>query len=129
MIYVIATQLVDPARNEDAIDEWIRSNYASWTHPFANLWVVEGPLAADQIHTALAPLLAPADRMVLVKGGTEAMWDGVSDESARWFADVFPGSITERVAGLHSSAAPILPAGHLPPLAEEGTASATQEWM
>jgi hypothetical protein len=99
MIYVIATQLSDEGRGLEAVDEWIRGNFESWTHPVANLWVVEGPFVADQIHTALAPLLAPADRLVIVKAGTEAMWHGVSADAARWFADLFPGSLSERIAG------------------------------
>ena len=106
MIYVIATQLVDPGRNEDAIDEWIRGNYTSWTHPVANAWVVEGALAADQIHTALTPLLAPADRMIIVTGGSEAMWHGVSADAARWFADTFPASWSERIPGKTEGIAP-----------------------
>jgi hypothetical protein len=99
MIYVIATQLGDRARSGDAVDEWIRGNFESWTHPVENLWVVEGALAADQIHTALAPMLAPSDRMVIIKAGSEAMWHGVSADAARWFADLFPGSWSERIPG------------------------------
>ena len=106
MIYVIATQLSDPGRNDDAIDEWIRGNYASWTHPMANIWVVEGALAADQIHTALAPLLAAGDRMVVIKAGTEAMWHGVSADAARWFVDLFPASWSERIPGKTEGIAP-----------------------
>jgi hypothetical protein len=99
MIYVIATQLSDEARSLEAVDEWIRGNFESWTHPVANLWVVEGPYVADQIHTALAPLLAAGDRLVIIKAGTEAMWHGVSADAARWFADIFPGSLSERIPG------------------------------
>jgi hypothetical protein len=99
MIYVIATRLGDEARSGEAVDAWIRGNFASWTHPVDQLWVVEGALAADQIHTALAPLLAPDDRLVIIKAGTEAMWHGVSADAARWFADLFPGSLSERIPG------------------------------
>jgi hypothetical protein len=99
MIYVIATQLGDAARSGDAVDEWIRGNFDSWTHPVSGLWVVEGALAADQIHHAVTPLLAPGDRLIIVKAATEAMWHGVSADSARWFADLFPGSLSERIPG------------------------------
>jgi hypothetical protein len=99
MIYVIATELADPERNGAAIEGWIRSNFDSWTHPIENLWVVEGPLVADQIHTALEPHLTAEDRLVLIKTGTEAMWQGISATSAEWFADVFPGSLSERIPG------------------------------
>jgi hypothetical protein len=99
MIYVIATHIADEARSGDAVDEWIRGNFDSWTHPIEHLWVVEGPYVADQIHSALAPLLAPGDRLVIVKAGTEAMWHGVSADAARWFADLFPGSLSERIPG------------------------------
>ena len=60
MIYVIATHIADEARSGDAVDEWIRGNFDSWTHPIEHLWVVEGPYVADQIHSALAPLLLAA---------------------------------------------------------------------
>ena|SRR5947209_20358086 len=99
MIYAISTELAAPERTEAAIGDWIRANYASWTHPIANFWVVEGPLVADQIYTALEPMLAPDDRLVIIKGGTEALWRGISDASARWLADVFPGSLSERIPG------------------------------
>jgi len=99
MIYVIATQIGDQARSGDAVDEWIRGNFDSWTHPVENLWVVEGPYVADQIHTALVPLLAPGDRLVIIKTGTEAMWQGVSADAARWLADVFPASPLEHIPG------------------------------
>lgn len=97
MIHVIATQLGDQARSGDAVDEWIRGNFDSWTHPIENFWVVEGPYVADQIHTALAPILAPGDRLVIIKTGTEAMWHGVSADAARWFADLFPASPLEEI--------------------------------
>jgi hypothetical protein len=99
MIYVIALQLKDPAHNEEEIEGWIRSSYENWTHPVENIWIVDGPLAADQIFSALHPLLGRGDRMVIVKGALEAMWHGVSPESARWFADFFPGSWSERIPG------------------------------
>jgi hypothetical protein len=97
MIHVIATQFGDFDRSGDAVDEWIRGNFQSWTHPIENFWVVEGALAADQIHNALTPLLASDDRLVIIKTGTEAMWHGVSADAARWFVDLFPASPTERI--------------------------------
>jgi len=99
MIYVIAMQVGDTGRTLDAVDGWIRASFESWTNPIENVWVVEGALVAEQIHTALAPLLGVGDRMIIVKGGTEAMWEGISEASARWFADVFPGSLSERIPG------------------------------
>ena len=99
MIYVIAMQVGDTMRTLDAVDGWVRASFDSWTNPIENVWVVEGALVADQIHAALAPLLGKDDRLVVVKGGTEAMWEGVSEASARWFADVFPGSFSERIPG------------------------------
>jgi hypothetical protein len=95
MIHVIATQLGDKERSGDALDEWIRGNFDSWTHPAENLWLVEGPYDSGQIHTALTALLAPGDRLVIVKAGTEAAWHGVSADAARWFADLFPASFDE----------------------------------
>ena len=106
MIYVIATQFTDEARSLEAVDEWIRGNFESWTHPMENFWVVEGPFVADQIHSAIAPLLAPGDRFVIIKAGTEAMWEGVSADAARWFADLFPGSLSERIPGKTEGVAP-----------------------
>jgi hypothetical protein len=106
MIYVIATQFSDFERSADAVDEWIRGNFQSWTHPIENFWVVEGALAADQIHTALVPLLAPDDRLVIIKTGSEAMWHGVSADAARWFVDLFPASWSERIPGKTEGVAP-----------------------
>jgi hypothetical protein len=99
MMYVITAQLASPSRNEEVIDSWIRSQFASWTNPLPAVWVVEGAIAAEQILNALAPSLSPDDRLLIIKAATEAVWHGVSDDSARWLADNFPGSITERVAG------------------------------
>jgi hypothetical protein len=99
MLYVIAVDGGSGGRNLDRVDAWIRDTYASWTRPFPGLWLVEGPLVADQIHTALSPLFGPEDRLLIVKGAMEAMWQGVSPSTAEWLADNFPGSLSERIPG------------------------------
>jgi hypothetical protein len=97
MLYVIAVDIVSGDRKLDPVDAWVRDNYESWTRPFPGLWLVEGPLVADQIHTALSPLFGPEDRVIIVKGAMEAMWQGVSPSAAEWLADNFPGSLSERI--------------------------------
>jgi len=99
MLYMIAVDPVSSGAKIDRVDSWVRRSYESWTHPFPGLWLVEGPLVADQIETALAPLFGPQDRYLIVKGAMEAMWNGVSPECAEWLAENFPGSLSERVAG------------------------------
>jgi hypothetical protein len=98
MIYVIAYDSPDPAR-ADAVDRWVRSNIESWTHPMRGIWLVDAPLVAEQIDTALAPLIGPSDRLIIAKGGTEAMWRGISEDAAQWISLYFPGSLSERIPG------------------------------
>lgn len=43
------------------------------------------------------PLLVRDDRLIIVKAATEAIWQGLAPPDARWMADSFPGSITERI--------------------------------
>jgi hypothetical protein len=45
----------------------------------------------------LAPLIERGDRLAIVKAATEAVWRGLSPENARWMAESFPGSITDRI--------------------------------
>ena len=99
MIYVITAHLDAPSRNERAIDDWIRGHFESWTNPLPGTWIVEGPLAAEQIDRALAPLLDAGGRLLIVKAATEAIWHGVSAEAGRWLEGNFPGSITNRIPG------------------------------
>jgi hypothetical protein len=101
MIYVIAIQ---PRSDADSdlprhVGDWLAAHLDSWTHPLSGLWIVEGALVADQIFTGLRPLLDAGDRMVIVKGGLEAMSHGVSAEAEAWLAANFPGSLSERIAG------------------------------
>lgn len=99
MIYVIALDLAQPERNAARVDDWLRHTFPNWAEPLPRLWIVEGALAAEQIRTGLQPMLAAEDRLVVVKAATEAVWHGVSEDAARWLADNFPGSITERIPG------------------------------
>lgn len=96
MIYVVAVEFAAP-EGEPPVAEWLSEHFEHWAQPVPYLWIVEGALAAEQIMNGLKPLLARDDRLVIVKAGTEAMWHGVSPANARWLADNFPGSITERV--------------------------------
>jgi hypothetical protein len=100
MIYVIGCDLAAPERNEGAIGEWLESSFRYSRSPLPRFWIVEGALAAEQIRNGLAPLLGPHDRLVIVKGATEAIWHGVPEADARWLAEHFPGSITERIPGV-----------------------------
>jgi hypothetical protein len=98
MIYLIcldATQGNNPAAR---IDEWVRRNYETRARPLPGCWIVSGPLAAEQIYTALKPLLG-GGRLLIVKAATEAVWHGLADTDATWLAENFPGSISERIPG------------------------------
>jgi hypothetical protein len=99
MIYVIALDLAQPERNAERVGAWLKRQFPDWAEPQPGLWIVEGPLAGEQIHNGLAPLLEPTDRLTIVKAGTEALWQGVSEDVGRWLADHFPGSITNRIPG------------------------------
>lgn len=99
MLYVIAADRQGLPPDGDPVQSWIADHFESWTRPLEGVWIVEGALVADQIHTGLAPLLERDQRLVIVKAGTEAVWEGVSDSAARWLADQFPGSWSERIPG------------------------------
>lgn len=99
MIYVIACALAEPARQAPGIEEWLLANVRSLAEPLPLLWIAEGPIAAEALHTGLTPLLGDGDRLLIVKAATEAVWHGLDAGSARWLADNFPGSITERIPG------------------------------
>src|SRR5579885_1404826 len=97
MIYVIAAELSAPERVEGRIADWLSDHSTRWCEPLPRLWIFEGALAAEQIANALDPLLEAEDRLVVVKAATEAVWRGLAKEHARWMAENFPGSITERI--------------------------------
>src|SRR6185437_2605232 len=54
MIYAIAFELTAPERNEAHIDEWIAQSFEYRAQLLPRLWVVNGPMAGEQIRTALA---------------------------------------------------------------------------
>lgn len=99
MIYAIAFDLTAPERNEARIDEWIARSFGDRAHVLPRLWVVNGPMAGEEIRTALAPLLGARDRMVIIKAATEALSHGLDDDAKSWLSSSFPGSITERMPG------------------------------
>jgi hypothetical protein len=99
MIYVIGCDLAAPERNEAPIAEWLERSFSYSRALLPRFWIVEGALAAEQIRNALATLLGPRDRLVIVKAATEAIWHGLPEADARWLVDHFPGSITERIPG------------------------------
>jgi hypothetical protein len=99
MLYVIAVDEISAGDKRDRVDAWVRSAFDSWTHPFPGFWLVKGPLVAEQIETALAPIFGPEDRYLIVKGALEAVWNGVSPDCAEWLADNFPGRLSGRIPG------------------------------
>jgi hypothetical protein len=99
MIYMICLDAAERDNPAERIAEWVRRSYRSHARPLPGCWIVSGPLAAEQIHTALAPLLGRASRLLIVKAATEAMWHGVEPNDAAWLAENFPGSISERIPG------------------------------
>lgn len=100
MIYTICFDLAAPERNAASIAKWLERSFPYWREPVPHFWIVEGPLAAEQIRNGLAPLLGPQDRLVVVKAATEAIWQGLPAADARWIAEHFPGSITDRIPGV-----------------------------
>ena len=99
MIHLVALDLAEPQRNAARLGEWLKRQFPDWAEPVPHLWVVDGPLAAEQIRVGLAPFLDARDRVLIVKAGTETVWQGMADDVARWLADHFPGSVTERIPG------------------------------
>lgn len=82
MIYLICIDADGPEGPGKRISEWVHQTYESSAHPLSSCWIVDGPLAADQIHTALSPLLAPCDRLIIVKAATAAIWHEVDVQDA-----------------------------------------------
>jgi hypothetical protein len=99
MIYLICLDTTERDNPAARIDEWVRRSYDTHLQPLPGCWIVSGPLAAEQIHTALTPLLGDADRLLIVKAASEAIWQGLDYTAAAWLVDNFPGSISERVPG------------------------------
>jgi len=99
MIYAIVLDTSGPGGSAGAVGDWIRRNFGDFIHPSPSCWVVAGPLVADQLHTALPLLIGPAERLVIVKAASEAMWHGIDEDEARWLAAHFPGSLSERIPG------------------------------
>ena len=77
----------------------MRRNYETRARLLPGCWIVSGPLAAEQIYTALKPLLGDG-RLLIVKAATEAVWHGLADTDATWLAENFPGSISERIQSI-----------------------------
>jgi len=99
MLYLICLDMPRSTGADERIAGWIRQSYDNRARPMPGVWLVDGALAAEQIHTALRPLLGPSDRLLIVKGATEAIWHGLDEVHARWMATNFPGSLTERIPG------------------------------
>jgi hypothetical protein len=97
MIYVIAADLAAPERTRRPLIDWLDRNLDRRAEILPQIYIVEGALAAEQIMNAIEPLLEADDRLVIVKAATEAIWRGLTPENARWMADNFPGSITDRI--------------------------------
>jgi hypothetical protein len=96
MIYLVAAEFAAPQRKEP-VARWLGEHFERLAEPLPQLWIVDGPLAAEQIASGLAPLLARDDRLVVVKAATEAVWRGLAPADAGWLAAAFPGSISERI--------------------------------
>lgn len=99
MIYLVCLDAPDPQRSGERVHAWLSERLPAVLHPLLQFWIIEGAIAAEQILTALTPLLAERDRLLVVKGATEAVWRGLPTEMARAVAERFPGSITERIPG------------------------------
>lgn len=99
MIYIVCLDAPDERRSGERVHAWLEEHVPIVVRPLPQCWIVEGAIAAEQIHTALVPLLAASDRLLVVKCATEAIWHGLPVELARALADRFPGSITERIPG------------------------------
>ena len=96
MIHVVAAE-VAAAERAAPLARWLSEHFPRCAEPLPQLWIVDGPLAAEQIRIGLAPLCGAGDRLIIVKAGTEAVWRGLAAADARWLADSFPGSVTERI--------------------------------
>ncbi len=99
MIHVIAMKLVAPEISAERVGTWLRQTFPSWAQPMPQLWIVDGPLVAEQILIGLDPLLGRDDRLVVIKGATAAAWRGVDETMAGWLADAFPDSYGGRIPG------------------------------
>lgn len=97
MIYVIAAELAAPERIRPRLIDWLDRHLDRRAEILPDTYIVEGALAGEQILHGLEPLLGEEDRLVIVKAATEALWRGLSPENARWMADNFPGSLTNRI--------------------------------
>lgn len=97
MIYVVAARLAGGGRSAERVTQWIRGQATRWAAPLPGFWIIDGPLAAEQIRNGLEPLIAPEDGLVIVKAATEAVARGIAAADAEWIAESFPGSITERI--------------------------------
>jgi hypothetical protein len=96
MIHVVTAEFAAGERAAP-VGDWLRAHFPRFAEPMPNLWIVDGPLAAEQIMNALKPLCRRGDRLMIVKAGTEAIWHGLAPDDARWLAESFPGSVTERI--------------------------------
>jgi hypothetical protein len=97
VIYVIALDLESPESRSAAVGDWMQRYFPNHRQIMPQLWIGEGALAADQIRTGLDPLLGENDRLVVIKAAREAVTRGFSEDEARWVAESFPDSLTERI--------------------------------
>jgi hypothetical protein len=98
VIYLVAAHSPTPERCATEIRGWIGKTFKLWVEPLPQLWVLDGPLDADQILVGLEPTLKPADRVVIIKAGTDARWLRLEPTTALWMAHAFPNAITEPTA-------------------------------
>ena len=87
-VFVVQSYLENPTENLPALDSAMESMDVC-QKPFPGTWVVEGALAAHQIHTLLAPHLRERDGVIIVRAGQDASWQGVAPQAEPWMGENF----------------------------------------
>jgi hypothetical protein len=128
MIYLICLDTTERDNPAARIDEWVRRSYDTHLQPLPGCWIVSGPLAAEQIHTALTPLLGDADRLLIVKAASEAIWQASTIRPPRGWSTIsraaFRSASPARPKGWRPSV-PTLTVGSQP----SGRSTSKTKWM
>ena len=87
-VFVVQSYLREPIDNLPALDSAMESMDVC-QKPFLGTWIVEGALAAHQIHALVAPHLRHGDGLMIIRAGQDASWQGVAPDADPWMGENF----------------------------------------
>lgn len=81
----ICYDLNRPGQNYSSLIEAIKNCGTTWCHCPASTWFVVTSMSATQVRDLLRQHVDSGDELLVFPVGSNAAWQGISDECAAWF--------------------------------------------